>query len=73
MICAFFITTVEMTKGRAKFYASRLHKSLAEGWTDNDSALRYLLTSSSEKDLVQIKEIFKKMYGNNLYAFIQVT
>ncbi|KAM4663675.1 annexin A9 [Discoglossus pictus] len=64
------LTIVSIMRNTALYFADRLHSAIKGTGTD-DSALRRILISRSETDLLSIRVEFRKKYGKSLYSSIQ--
>lgn len=66
------LTIVRCVKNRAAVFAERLHRSMAGAGTD-DRALIRVVVSRCEKDMVQIKQEFQRLYKKSLESWIKVS
>lgn len=64
------LTIVKCARDLPTYFAERLYKSMKGAGTD-DQALIRIMISRSEKDLVQIKQVFQDKYGQTLEQFIK--
>ncbi|GFR74427.1 annexin [Elysia marginata] len=63
------LTIVRVIRGKPKYFAKALYKSMKGLGTDDDTLVR-IVASRCEVDMVQIKEAFKYEYGKTLGSFI---
>lgn len=65
------LTIVRCVKNRPAVFAERLHRSMAGAGTE-DRALIRVVVGRCEKDMVQIREEFQRMYKKSLDSWITV-
>lgn len=74
--CSFILTMfhvlVKIAKNRSAYFAELLYKSM-KGLGTSDKELIRIVVSRCEKDMVQIKEEFERMYKETLVSFIKVS
>ncbi|RUS77876.1 hypothetical protein EGW08_014350 [Elysia chlorotica] len=63
------LTIVRVIRGKPKYFAKALYKSMKGLGTDDDTLVR-IVASRCEVDMVQIKDAFKFEYGKTLGSFI---
>jgi len=64
-----YLAVFAVARDAPAYFATRLHKAMKGGGTDDKSLIRLVVTRS-ERDMVQIKEVFQKLYGKSLSAWI---
>ncbi|XP_008324886.2 LOW QUALITY PROTEIN: annexin A5a [Cynoglossus semilaevis] len=67
------LAVVKCVKSVPGYFAEGLYKSMRRAGTDDDARIDHvrIMVSRSEVDMLDIKECFKKMYGQSLYTTIQ--
>ncbi|XP_070544345.1 annexin-B12-like isoform X2 [Ptychodera flava] len=63
------LTIVRCVRNKAAYFAEQLYKSMKGLGTDDDTLIR-VVVSRCEKDMVQIKHEFQRMYSQPLSQFI---
>ncbi|XP_074647038.1 annexin-B12-like [Tubulanus polymorphus] len=64
------LALAKVAQNRPAFFAERLYRSM-KGLGTNDTTLIRIIVTRCEKDMVQIKQEFQKMYGKSLESFIK--
>ncbi|XP_036764163.1 annexin A4 isoform X2 [Manis pentadactyla] len=64
------LAIVKCMRNKSAYFAERLYKSM-KGLGTNDDTLIRVMVSRAEIDMLDIRDNFKRLYGQSLYSFIK--